>query len=182
MHIRYPRTYRLASWKSSDVVDNRFPAFEVSTFIIGNTHKYTMITGGRHDWTFFLRPSNPEFIAEVRVLLHPTYRNNSIILSRAPFEVRRYAWVFFDIQAEIELKPGYRLLHEESELGDALQNTLKLRWTLNFIEDGSQGWIKVIVGRTKPILSKNDQDLKAQVERLRIMQAKARSREEAVAT
>lgn len=178
IHVKYPRAYRLASWEVSKPVDEKFPIFEVSTIIVGNTHKDSPMESARHDWTFFLRPSNPEFIAQVRVLLHPTYRNNMIIFSRPPFELRRYAWGFFDIQAEIELKPGYRFLHKESETDGVPGNKLKLHWMLDFADTGSQGWIKVIIERTKPVLSKHDEDLKAQVEKLRMMRAETRLRQE----
>lgn len=174
MQTTYPNTYRTLSWRVLKERKDSFPVIEILRIIVGNTHKLQPTENNRHDWTFFVRPSNPDFVSEVKIFLHPTFRNNLIILSKPPFEIRRFGWGSFSIKVEIKLKPAYNFLHTQSEQGHGRGRTIPLDWTLDFYGNGSQGWVKMAIERTKPSLSATDTSLKSQVEQLVVLHTLAK--------
>lgn len=165
------------SWTLSEAQTEKFPVFEAVTFVIGNTHQMKVITKPgrsakhRHVYTFFVRPSKPEYVAEMKVVLHETYRDPVINLFSPPFEVRAIAWGYFDVRVDITLKAGFSFHHEQSELVDGRRARLRLDWELDFDGDGSQGWLKVVVERTKSKLTEYDEKLGNQITKLRSLQA-----------
>ncbi|KAK5071164.1 hypothetical protein LTR64_007668 [Lithohypha guttulata] len=177
LQLRYPTSYRQVKWRAHEISPENFPEYQTLTLLVGNTHKLREVTPHRHDWTFFVRPSNPECVADVKVFLHHTYKNNIITLSSPPFELRRFAWGFFDLFAEITLKPGFAFLHEKAVVKDDCKATLGLTWGLDFDGDGGQGWLKVGVHRLKPALSAYDEELRTQLTNLRALQVAARSKD-----
>ena len=48
---------------------------------------------------------------------------------------------------------------------------LRLEWELDFHGDGSKGWLKVVVERTKPKSTEHDEKLVNQITKLRSLQA-----------
>jgi len=130
---------------------------ETLTLLIGNTHKLSQFISSdlqsdpqrenKHDWTFFVRPSNKAMVEEVVVHLHKSFRNNKISLRHPPFELRRWGWGYFTIFVEVILKPGYTILHDEAveTVEGGYKNRLNLEWELSLDNDGAQGKLRVMV-------------------------------------
>jgi transcription initiation factor IIF auxiliary subunit len=56
------------------------------------------------DWTMFVRCKNEkdeQIIKQVDFELHPTYRDPKVRVVKAPFELKRRAWGYFEITAKI---------------------------------------------------------------------------------
>ncbi|EFN57374.1 hypothetical protein CHLNCDRAFT_142764 [Chlorella variabilis] len=106
---------------------------------IGNDHALVPPragSGNQHDWTFFVRMESleeeREFIEQVVVHLHPTFRPSTLVLSEpGNFRVRRLGWGFFVVHAEIMLRP---------EWGG---RTLALHWLLDFEGEGSMRGVEL---------------------------------------
>lgn len=180
IEMNYPNSYRLSRWCLASRQSERFPLIENLTLDIGNTHRTTHVTApemihrNRHDWTFFLRPSKPDLVAEVKVTLHGSFKEPIVILTNPPFEVRKFGWGMFNIHADVVLKPGYKFLHAEANQDDKSRSTLELTWMLEFDGDGGKGWMKVAVERVKSKLSEHDLKLRDQTTRLRLLQGSRR--------
>lgn len=178
---KYPISYRCIAWDFDTTTRDTFPAYECLILAIGNTHKITPLTteyqhdpgsvNNRHDWTFFVRPSNVDCVAEVKVHLHPTFRQSEIVLTAEPYEVRRFGWGTFVIGAEVTLKSGFRYLHDRATSTNGGRSKLQLEWELSFDGDGAQGSLKVLVERSKNQLSDNDRDMQEQIKRLQALQS-----------
>lgn len=172
----YPNLYRLSRWCLPNHQNENFPLIENLTLDIGNTHRIKHVTApqmihrNRHDWTFFVRPSKPDLVAEVKVTLHESFKEPVVILTNPPFEVRKFGWGMFNIRADVVLKPGYQFLHAEADQDDQFRSTLELTWLLEFDGDGGKGWMKVAVERAKSRLSEHDLKLRDQITRLRLLQ------------
>ncbi len=54
---------------------------------------------------------------------------------------------------------------------DGCRARLRFEWELDFHGDGSQGWLKVVVERTKPKLTEYDKKLRDQATKLTSLQA-----------
>lgn len=154
---QYPHNWRYASWKSSEIdAPPKFPVFEFLTLTIGNTHKLTEEPktsrqghSNRHDWTFYVRPSHPELIADVRVILHKTFSHNVIDILNPPFEIRRFSWGTFTVTVHITLKSQYFFLEDNATIENGRRSKLRVEWKLSLWAHGEEGWLKVAVGRTK---------------------------------
>ncbi|CAF2394371.1 unnamed protein product [Rotaria sp. Silwood2] len=68
--------------------------------IIGNTHQLLLRDSDhtRHEWTLFIKFENDDqneitqFIKQIIINLHPTFRPSQIILDKAPFRLTRIGW------------------------------------------------------------------------------------------
>lgn len=180
---RCPISYRRAAWGFDTPDKEKFPAYDFLILAIGNTHKITPVSpenqldpagvSNRHDWTFFVRPSGLDCVAEVKVFLHPTFRQSEITITGEPYEIRRFGWGTFVIRAEVTLKPSFRYLHEKAVLTKGTQSTLEFEWELSFDGDGGQGSLKVLVERSKRQLSGSDRKVQEQIKNLRTLQQAA---------
>jgi hypothetical protein len=84
----------------------------VKKLYIGNEHETT--SRGEetwHRWTLFVRMDNDrdasEYIDNVVVKLHPTFRPDTVTLYQPPFEVSRLGWGIFMIRIKINFKQQY---------------------------------------------------------------------------
>lgn len=177
---KHPFCWRYATWRTPEIhPSQKFPALEFMALTIGNTHKLTKLTGrddplsphNRHDWTFYVRPSQSDLIENVRIFLHPTFRPHTLDFSTPPYEIRRFGWGTFDIEVEVKLKSQYSFLHDKAFPEGSRPSHLHFSWTLSFSGDGDQGWIKLAVRRIKSKVSDHDSRLLAQYEKLRAFQA-----------
>ncbi|PSN71513.1 hypothetical protein BS50DRAFT_487046 [Corynespora cassiicola Philippines] len=142
--------------------------------LIGNKHQIDIGEATNiHDWTFFVRTSRPDVVKEVRVNLHPTFRPPRLVLRKPPFEVHRYGWGTFNIEATIILKAPYRWVREAT---DEPEYALSLDWTLDFGGRGGQGRIRAKIQKQEEIeeIEEMDSDGPRRSRRLR---SQARTRE-----
>lgn len=143
---RYPKTYqaRAAEETSSDDAQSN-GAVETLTLCIGNTH--ALLTSpedaNKHHWTFFVRPSRPDLIAQVEILLHPTFRPSRVFRTQPPYEISRKGWGYFTITAYVVLKQGWSWISDDAEAvpfrRDSARARLPLDWTLDFGGFGGEG-------------------------------------------
>ena len=105
--------------------EQKEPNFDEITFKIGNTHKKQ--TNDTHLWKVYLQESN-DMIKSVTFFLHPTFKNNEILISKAPFEIERTGWGTFAIKMEVILKNGkqFNLIHDLSFDGNGKERIFKL--------------------------------------------------------
>jgi hypothetical protein len=110
-----------------------------------------------HDWTFFVRPSRTDVIAEVQIFLHPTFRPPQVIRSLPPYEIRLLGWGYFTVTAHVILKAGYGWVSDDAQdaPGGAAKGLLPLNWTLDFTGDGSQGKCRLKV-RSEGVMTPNE--------------------------
>lgn len=85
-------------------------------FSFGNTHEEVKNpkpsgsdpkTTNTHRWCMFMSLSNEveqtsKFIKSVTYHLHPTFRQNKIKVSEAPFLLSRLGWGYFDVEMDVE--------------------------------------------------------------------------------
>lgn len=119
---------------------------ETITVHIGNRHTLIPPRAGelaenQHEWDFFVKPSRTDIIKEVHIHLHPTFRQNHIIKTRAPYSISRLGWGHFTITAQVVLKAGYSWVSEDAEdsPSGAVKGSLPLEWTLDFDGFGGKG-------------------------------------------
>lgn len=189
LQVKYPGVYRTrlfcapGTGTQSASSNNRSSALETLTLLIGNTHKLTEnispillqadpLRENKHDWTFFVRPSNKNMVEEVIIHLHKSFRNNKISLRHPPFEVRRWGWGYFTIRVEVILKPGHTILHDEAvdTTEGGHRNRLDLMWELNFDNDGAQGKLRVKIQKHRSTQSGWDERLMEQFSKIRMFQ------------
>lgn len=96
--------------------------------------------------------NNPDetqkYIKSVTYHLHPTFRQNKIKLTEAPFLLSRVGWGTFDIQMDIEFQPSTglgtkRLTHELTFEEKGLTQSILLE-----VSDDGQGQSSQAVART----------------------------------
>lgn len=113
---------------------------QTMTIHVGNWHK----SDGpkRHQWTFFVRPSRTDMIDHVKLHLHDSFENPTVILKNAPFTFHAQGWGYFDIQVAICLKSSFSWQPspdvEDGPNGDT-RAVLKLNWMLDFHSFGGRG-------------------------------------------
>ena len=117
------------------VIEQNFPVMahkrevEVSEILqgfrkimVGNTHEIIRAPGtASHKWAFYVRVYNDAvsgaglgkrenaslFIERVEVFLHPSFRENHLILNKDPFEIVRVGYSTFPIQCKIFFLPKF---------------------------------------------------------------------------
>jgi NAD-dependent SIR2 family protein deacetylase len=90
---------------------------------VGNTASPSSRGPDLTDWTLFVRPRSPSLIRSVRFSLHPTFRDNDILITQPPFELRRSGWGVFNVDIVVT---------------DIHNNTHKLQHYLEFAGGGTQ--------------------------------------------
>ncbi|KAG7096417.1 hypothetical protein E1B28_003856 [Marasmius oreades] len=96
-------------------------------------------SGNVHEWTFFVIPSRTDIIREVRISLHPTFKERDIILEHPPYSITRLGWGIFTIEVKVVLKSGYSWVSEDAwnSPNGEVKSILPLEWELDF-SGGSQ--------------------------------------------
>lgn len=154
----YPETYASRTTDLSlEIRDEDGSLVEPLTLYIGNEHKLLRQSSdsndrNKHEWNFFVRPSRTDIIEEIQVFLHPTFRNPKIVLTHAPYSIRRAGWGVFTIFVNIILKVGYSWISPEAEdtADGAPGGKLPLEWHLDFNGRGSQGRCRLKIRKEKP--------------------------------
>lgn len=153
LHAKYPEDYasRLAELGSSHTGPEDEYATQTMVLMTGNSHRkvppsispYTGMTR-THEWTFFVQSSRQNLIEQVDVILHPTFRQDRlVVLKEPPFATTHLGWGYFTIFAGITLKEGYEWVDEERAVdSDApkgrVRDRLPVDWVLDFGGSGSQ--------------------------------------------
>lgn len=167
---QYPVTYRSRKEELSlEVQDEDGALVEPLTLYIGNEHKLIRHESGsrnKHEWNFFVRPSRTDVIEEIQIFLHPTFRDHKIVLTHAPYSIRRVGWGVFTIFVNIILKVGYSWISPEAEdtIDGAPGGKLPLEWHLDFNGRGSQGRCRLKIRKEK---AEQDAENERQSERTR---------------
>ncbi len=166
LKAKYPRT-----WAGREAEEETPHGIELAdtiqtiTVYIGNRHRTSRpraddgdLPQNSHEWTFFVKPNRTDIIEEVHMFLHPTFRPNTIVRQRQPYELTRIGWGTFIIQANVILKAGYSWVSEQARdtPDGAHKGALPLEWLLDF--DGFQG--KGSMARLR-LKIKNDRDWQA---------------------
>lgn len=152
----YPATYKSRKEELSlEIQDEDGALIEPLTLYIGNEHKLVRHDSGdknKHEWNFFVRLSRTDVVEEIQVFLHPTFRNPKIVLTHAPYSIRRVGWGVFTIFVNIILKVGYSWISPEAEdtADGAPGGKLPLEWHLDFNGRGSQGRCRFKIRKEKP--------------------------------
>lgn len=176
LNERYPATYASRSQEASIEQEDEDGNFiETLSIYIGNEHRRHRRepdddpnAQSWHDWRFFLKFSRHQIVEEVRVWLHPTFRQNHVILSHPPFALSRRGWGTFEIIAHVVLKGGYQWLSADAEdsFDGAPKGSLPLTWTLDFQGAGSQGRLRLKVLKQKQAQEIEDERQFEQTRRL----------------
>lgn len=166
IRARYPVTYAQREKEERENEGITEPAtsevFDVE-LLVGNKHKIDNTrseNGNRHDWVFFVKPQRSDFIKEVDIHLHPTFRQSRLRLIQEPFEAHRLGWGYFTIMAHVILKRGYTWLSGDAEPGPdgREKGMLHLEWTLDFQGSGSFGRIKARVQKDNDVWDEWSED------------------------
>ncbi|KAK5136868.1 hypothetical protein LTR08_001790 [Meristemomyces frigidus] len=156
---QYPMTWREREAEEREHGNGHHGDGVIQTFTlyVGNRHQLVLNSEdvNVHEWTFFVKPSRTDIIEEVQILLHPTFKPNRIIRQRAPYQIKRYGWGFFTVQAYIILKAGYSWVSDDAQDSPdgAPKGMLPIDWTLDFTGFGGKG----SMGRCR-LKVKNDRD------------------------
>ena len=108
---------------------------QVMKIEIGNTYSlrpHSRMLANPHLFTLFVRPSRPEVLFKITVLLHETFKNREQKYETNLSEILLpiYARDTFTVKAFLQLKDGYKWQGEDGkELAD--QN-LEIHWLLSF--------------------------------------------------
>lgn len=144
---KYPRTW--AEREAEDEVsqgEEPIDTIQTITVYIGNRHRIVQpdvddgdLPQNQHEWTFFVKPSRTDIIEEVQIFLHPTFRPNTVVRQRQPYELKRIGWGVFNLEASVVLKAGYSWVSEQARdtPDGAPKGALPLEWLLDF--EGFQG-------------------------------------------
>lgn len=91
---------------------------------IGNTH--LKIDEDVHKWCCYVKSNNDD-IEKVKFILHPTFKDNIITVSKSPFQIEKVGWGIFDIQLKITFKDGEEkeTKHKLSFENDITENNVK---------------------------------------------------------
>lgn len=171
LHARHPEEYTARAAEQALSEDNPDDEYATRSMLImlGNSHRkiepeecpYTGKTR-HHEWTFFLKSSQPERIKEVQVILHPTYREDRLItLREAPFSITHKAWGYFTVFLGLQLQKGYEWVDEEcavSRARDGKKDLLPFDWLLDFRGNGSQKNRLVKFRKVRPEPEQPDED------------------------
>ena len=147
LRVRYPKTWaeRLAEDENpwgSEMAE----AIQTITVYIGNRHRLVRpsveeghLPQNQHEWTFFVKPSRTDIVEEVYFFLHPTFRPNTVVRQRRPYELTRTGWGVFAMDAIVVLKAGYSWVSEQAQVAPdgAPKGALPLEWMLDF--EGFEG-------------------------------------------
>lgn len=95
---KYPQTWIQRHQEAADENSTESSgSIQTITVHIGNRHTQVPPREGeldenQHEWNFFVKPSRTDIIKEVHIHLHPTFRQNHIIRTRAPYAISRLGW------------------------------------------------------------------------------------------
>ncbi|KAL8845766.1 MAG: hypothetical protein Q9198_011354, partial [Flavoplaca austrocitrina] len=150
---KYPEhcASRFAEFGNSDTRPQDEYATQSMVLMTGNSYRkvppsispYTGMTR-THEWTFFVQSSRQDLIEQVDVILHPTFRQDRlVVLKEPPFTTTHLGWGYFTIFAGITLKEGWEWVDEERVVdSDAskgrLRDRLPVEWLLDFGGNGGQ--------------------------------------------
>lgn len=151
LHKRHPEEYAARAAEQREPEDSPEDEYATKTMLImlGNSHRKvdptpSPYTGSmrHHEWTFFVKSSQPELIEEIQVILHPTFREDRLVtLREPPFSITHKGWGYFTIFAGLQLKKGYEWIDEERAVSsnrDRKKDRLPFDWLLDFRGNGSQ--------------------------------------------
>ncbi|GAB7323123.1 hypothetical protein MBLNU13_g05629t1 [Cladosporium sp. NU13] len=147
LRSRYPQTWT-QRYRETAAEQNTESSGSIQTITVHIGNRHTLIppregelAENQHEWVFFVKPSRTDIIKEVHIHLHPTFRQNHVIKTRAPYSISRIGWGHFTITARVVLKAGYTWVSEDAEdLPDgAAKGSLPLEWTLDFDGFGGKG-------------------------------------------
>lgn len=149
----HPEDYasRLAELGTSDSGPEDEYATRTMVLMTGNSHRkvpptvspYTGMTC-THEWTFFIQSSRQDLIEQVDVILHPTFRQDRLVVfHEPPFAATHMGWGYFTIFAGITLKEGWEWVDEERAVDSDAQkgrvsDRLPVEWVLDLGGGGSQ--------------------------------------------
>ena len=145
LRARYPKTWAERLAEDEDPLRGELAeAIQTITVYIGNRHKLVRpsvedLPQNQHEWTFFVKPSRTDIIEEVHFFLHPTFRPNTVVRQRRPYELTRTGWGVFAVDATVVLKAGYSWVSEQARDAPdgAPRGALPLEWMLDF--EGFEG-------------------------------------------
>lgn len=147
LRSKYPETWTQRQREAAAEQNTESPeSIQTITVHIGNRHtlvpsRANELAENQHEWTFFVKPSRTDIIKEVHIHLHPTFRQNHIVKTRAPYAISRLGWGHFTITASVVLKAGYSWISEDAVDSPAgvAKGSLPLEWTLDFDGFGGKG-------------------------------------------
>jgi hypothetical protein len=147
LRLKYPQTW-IQRHRETAAEENTESSGSIQTITVHIGNRHTLIppragelAENQHEWDFFVKPSRTDIIKEVHIHLHPTFRQNHIIKTRAPYSVSRLGWGHFTITTQVVLKAGYSWVSEDAEdsPSGAVKGSLPLEWTLDFDGFGGKG-------------------------------------------
>lgn len=151
LQARYPDEYASRAAEQGSPAKDIEDEFATRTMLVmlGNSHRkiepspspYTEAMR-HHEFTFFIKSSQPELIKEVQVILHPTFKEDRLtILREMPMSITHKAWGYFTIFVGVQLSEGFEWVDEERAISssrDKKKDVLPLDWLLDFRGNGSQ--------------------------------------------
>ena len=147
LRLKYPQTWT-QRYRETAAEQNTESSGSIQTITVHIGNRHTLIppregelAENQHEWDFFVRPSRTDIVKEVHIHLHPTFRQNHVIKTRAPYSVSRIGWGHFTITTQVVLKAGYSWVSEDAEdsPNGAAKGSLPLEWTLDFDGFGGKG-------------------------------------------
>lgn len=141
---------------------------KVMVLIVGNSHRkvpptISPHTGNmrEHEWTFFVKASDQDVIEQVEVILHPTYRDERLVMLKSPqLSTTRLAWGSFTIFAGVVLKEGWEWVGEDIVVDSDIDNgrvrdRLPVQWRLDFSGGGSMRTQMLKIKKVRDTIGKN---------------------------
>ncbi|KAJ9653837.1 hypothetical protein H2198_007003 [Neophaeococcomyces mojaviensis] len=159
---RYPDDYasRAIEEATEASPDDEF-ANQNMVLMLGNSHRKVEPSispySGKirtHEWTFFVQSSRQDVIEQVKVILHPTFRQDRLVILREPpFSTTHLGYGYFTIYAGIQLGEGWEWVDEPMAVNvdkTRKKATLPVEWLLDFRGNGSRKTQVVKFKKVKP--------------------------------